>query len=159
VNFDRRGLCKRLGAGLLLAACAASSAATPAPAAAAAAKPPRVAIKTSMGTIVVVLDPVAAPISTDNFLTYAKAGQYDNTLFHRVIDGFMVQGGGFDPQMHEKPAGKPIKNEATNGLKNKVGTIAMARESARIPLPTSSSSTSLTTSFSITSMCQRKAST
>jgi peptidyl-prolyl cis-trans isomerase A (cyclophilin A) len=131
VNFDRRGLCKRLGAGLLLAACAASSAATPAPAAAAAAKPPRVAIKTSMGTIVVVLDPVAAPISTDNFLTYAKAGQYDNTLFHRVIDGFMVQGGGFDPQMHEKPAGKPIKNEATNGLKNKVGTIAMARESAK----------------------------
>jgi cyclophilin family peptidyl-prolyl cis-trans isomerase len=91
------------------------------------AKAPQVAIKTSMGTIVVALDPVAAPISTENFLKYAKAGQYDNTLFHRVIDGFMIQGGGFDPAMHEKPAGSPIKNEAANGLKNKIGTIAMAR--------------------------------
>ena len=125
MSFDRRGLCKLLGAGVLLAACAGALAATPA---APVAKPPRVAIKTSMGTIVLVLDPVAAPISTENFLTYARAGQYDKTLFHRVIDGFMVQGGGFDPDMHEKTAGKPIKNEATNGLKNKVGTIAMARE-------------------------------
>ncbi len=131
MRFDRRGLCKSLAAGLLLAACVATSlAATPAPAATPAVKAPRVAIKTSLGTIVVVLDPVAAPISTENFLNYARAGQYDNTLFHRVIDGFMVQGGGFDPQMHEKPTGKPIKNEATNGLKNKVGTIAMAREPA-----------------------------
>jgi cyclophilin family peptidyl-prolyl cis-trans isomerase len=132
MRFDRRGLCKLLGAGLLLTACAAAPglAATPAASAAPVAKAPRVAIKTSLGTIVVVLDPVAAPISTENFLNYAKAGQYDNTLFHRVIDGFMVQGGGFDPQLHEKPAGKPIKNEANNGLKNKVGTIAMAREQA-----------------------------
>jgi cyclophilin family peptidyl-prolyl cis-trans isomerase len=91
------------------------------------AKAPEVAIKTSMGTIVVVLDPVAAPISTENFLKYVKSHQYDGTLFHRVIDGFMIQGGGFDAKMVEKPAGAPIKNEATNGLKNKVGTIAMAR--------------------------------
>jgi cyclophilin family peptidyl-prolyl cis-trans isomerase len=90
-------------------------------------KPPEVAIKTSMGTIVVVLDPVAAPISTENFLTYVKNGQYNGTLFHRVIDGFMIQGGGFDGKMVEKPAGAPIKNEAKNGLKNKIGTIAMAR--------------------------------
>ena len=91
------------------------------------AKAPEVSIKTSMGTIVVVLEPVAAPISTENFLNYVKSGQYNGTLFHRVIDGFMIQGGGFDAKMTEKPAGAPIKNEAKNGLKNKIGTIAMAR--------------------------------
>ena len=92
-------------------------------------KPPEVAIKTSVGTIVVVLDPAVAPITVANFLGYVRAGKYNGTIFHRVIDGFMIQGGGFDPDLHERPTGAPIKNEAKNGLKNKTGTIAMARTS------------------------------
>jgi cyclophilin family peptidyl-prolyl cis-trans isomerase len=91
--------------------------------------PPEVAIKTSVGTIVVVLDPAAAPVTVANFLSYVRAGKYNGTIFHRVIDGFMIQGGGFDPDLHERSAGSPIKNEAKNGLKNKTGTIAMARTS------------------------------
>jgi cyclophilin family peptidyl-prolyl cis-trans isomerase len=92
-------------------------------------KPPEVAIKTSSGTILVVLDPAAAPVTVANFLGYVRAGKYNGTIFHRVIDGFMIQGGGFDPDLHERPTGAPIKNEAKNGLKNKTGTIAMARTS------------------------------
>ncbi|MCP3860404.1 MAG: peptidylprolyl isomerase A [Phycisphaeraceae bacterium] len=91
-------------------------------------------IKTTLGTIVVELDDEKAPISVANFKTYAKEGFYDKTLFHRVIPGFMVQGGGFDhhgayPQtMHKKPGAKAgIKNEWTNGEKNKRATLAMAR--------------------------------
>jgi len=98
-------------------------------AARAAGKAPEVAIKTSMGTVVVALDPAAAPITVANFLNYVRAGKYNGTIFHRVIDGFMIQGGGFDPDLHERPTDAPIKNEATNGLQNKTGTIAMARTS------------------------------
>jgi cyclophilin family peptidyl-prolyl cis-trans isomerase len=90
---------------------------------------PQVEIKTDMGTIVVELYPDKAPATVENFLHYAKSGQYDGTIFHRVIPGFMVQGGGFTPDFKEKPTGKPIKNEAANGLHNSIGTIAMARTS------------------------------
>jgi cyclophilin family peptidyl-prolyl cis-trans isomerase len=90
---------------------------------------PRVAIKTSMGEIVLELDRKKAPLTVENFLQYAKDGFYSGTLFHRVIPGFMVQGGGMEPGMKKKPTRSPIKNEATNGLKNKTGTIAMARTS------------------------------
>jgi cyclophilin family peptidyl-prolyl cis-trans isomerase len=88
---------------------------------------PRVKLETSFGNIVLELDEAKAPISTANFLQYVDNGHYNGTIFHRVINGFMVQGGGFTPDMSQKPTGKPIKNEATNGLKNDVYTVAMAR--------------------------------
>jgi cyclophilin family peptidyl-prolyl cis-trans isomerase len=88
---------------------------------------PQVELVTSMGTIVLELDQAAAPITVENFLSYVQAGFYDGTIFHRVIPGFMAQGGGFTPDMTQKPTDAPIKNEADNGLKNLRGTIAMAR--------------------------------
>jgi cyclophilin family peptidyl-prolyl cis-trans isomerase len=90
---------------------------------------PEVEIKTDMGTIVVELYPDKAPATVANFLQYVKSKQYDGTIFHRVMPGFMIQGGGFTPDFKEKPTRKPIKNEASNGLHNGVGTIAMARTS------------------------------
>ena len=81
----------------------------------------------SKGDITIELDAAKAPISTENFLAYVAAGHYDNTIFHRVIKGFMIQGGGFEPGMKQKECRAPIDNEAANGLKNKRGTIAMAR--------------------------------
>ena len=88
---------------------------------------PKVRIETSMGNIVLELDAVNAPISTANFLAYANDGFYEDTIFHRVIDGFMVQGGGLTADMSDKSNKKsPIKNEAANGLKNERGTVAMA---------------------------------
>jgi len=90
-------------------------------------KNPMVLMKTSMGEIKLELDAEKAPITVANFLEYAKAGYYDGTIFHRVIPNFMIQGGGFTPDMSQKPTRAPIKNEADNGLKNTVGTIAMAR--------------------------------
>jgi cyclophilin family peptidyl-prolyl cis-trans isomerase len=92
-----------------------------------AEKNPTVTISTSMGDIRVELDADKAPITTKNFLEYVKEGFYDGLIFHRVIPGFMIQGGGMDPQMKQKGTKSPIKNEAANGLKNKNGTIAMAR--------------------------------
>jgi peptidyl-prolyl cis-trans isomerase B (cyclophilin B) len=89
--------------------------------------PDKVRIETSKGVIVVELDPKAAPKTTANFLAYVDEGFYDNTIFHRVIRGFMIQGGGFTTDMRQKPVQPPIQNEADNGLKNKIGTIAMAR--------------------------------
>jgi cyclophilin family peptidyl-prolyl cis-trans isomerase len=83
--------------------------------------------RTSLGTITLELDRDKAPITVDNFLQYVRSGHYDGTIFHRVIPDFMIQGGGFTPQMEEKPAGPPIRNEARNGLRNSRGTIAMAR--------------------------------
>ncbi len=80
-----------------------------------------------MGKIALELDDEKAPVTVKNFVAYAKAGHYDGTIFHRVIDGFMVQGGGFTKSMEQKPTKDPIKNEASNGLSNKRGTIAMAR--------------------------------
>ena len=88
---------------------------------------PRVLIETSKGNITVELFPNNAPLSVKNFLAYANAGFYDGTIFHRVIPGFMIQGGGMLPDMTEKPRGTPIQNEADNGLKNLRGTLAMAR--------------------------------
>lgn len=84
-------------------------------------------IKTSKGDIVIELDTVNAPISSENFKKYATSGYYSKTLFHRVMPGFMVQGGGFDESREQKETDAPIKNEATNGLKNNRGTLAMAR--------------------------------
>jgi peptidyl-prolyl cis-trans isomerase B (cyclophilin B) len=86
-----------------------------------------VTMETSMGVITLELDSEKAPESTANFVAYAKSGHYDGTIFHRVIPGFMIQGGGFDVDMKQKPTNPPIKNEAANGLRNLTGTIAMAR--------------------------------
>ena len=93
----------------------------------AAAGDPRVALETSEGRIVVELAPDRAPITVKNFLQYVKDGHYAGTIFHRVISGFMIQGGGFLPGMHQKETHAPIQNEAANGLKNDRYTIAMAR--------------------------------
>jgi peptidyl-prolyl cis-trans isomerase B (cyclophilin B) len=92
-----------------------------------AEKNPVVLMTTSMGNIRVELDAANAPITTKNFLGYVSEGHYDGLIFHRVIPGFMIQGGGMDAQMNEKKGKAPIKNEAANGLKNKLGSIAMAR--------------------------------
>ena len=86
-------------------------------------------IETTMGTITVSLNAEKAPETVANFVQYAKDGHYDGTIFHRVIDGFMIQGGGFTRDMNQKPTRAPIRNEAMNGLKNLRGTIAMARTS------------------------------
>ncbi len=88
---------------------------------------PVVEIKTSQGPVTVELYPEKAPQSVSNFLQYAKDGFYNGTIFHRVINGFMIQGGGMTPDMNEKPTRPPIQNEAKNGLKNAAGTLAMAR--------------------------------
>ena len=88
-----------------------------------------VRLKTNHGDITIDLDAKAAPATVENFLEYVRSGFYDNTVFHRVIDGFMVQGGGFEPGMKQKTTRKPIKNEADNGLKNDRYTLAMARTS------------------------------
>ena len=84
-------------------------------------------MQTNKGTIVLELDTEKAPGTVANFVEYAKAGFYDGTIFHRVIPGFMIQGGGFEPGMQQKQTREPIQNEADNGLKNDLGTIAMAR--------------------------------
>ena len=84
-------------------------------------------IETSMGSITLELDEAKAPVTVKNFCAYAKSGHYDGPICHRVIDGFMIQGGGFTASMDQKPTQAPIKNEATNGLSNARGTIAMAR--------------------------------
>ena len=102
-----------LAAGLLLSAAAFAA--------------PTVEMQTSMGRIVIELNEEKAPKTVQNFLQYAKDGFYNHTIFHRVIDGFMIQGGGFTKDMEQKPANAQIVNEARNGLKNLRGTIAMAR--------------------------------
>jgi len=89
-----------------------------------------VEMSTSAGTLRIELNELKAPTSVANFLAYAAKGHYDNTVFHRVIKGFMVQGGGFEPGMKQKPTDAPIANEANNGLKNQHYTLAMARTSA-----------------------------
>ena len=90
---------------------------------------PQVELKTSSGTIVIELYPDKAPKTVENFLQYVRDGQYDGTIFHRVIPGFMIQGGGFTPDFKEKPTRAPIRNEAENAPRNTVGTVAMARTS------------------------------
>ncbi len=89
--------------------------------------PPRVALETSHGTIVLELNPEKAPITVENFLDYVDRGWYDGTIFHRVIDGFMIQGGGFTSDLQRKITRPEIENESKNGLSNKRGTISMAR--------------------------------
>ena len=106
---------------------AAVVAGDPGSAAAPAPKSPKVALETSKGRIVLELDAARAPKSVENFLAYVRAGHYDGTIFHRVIPGFMVQGGGFDERFEKKPVQAPVQNEADNGLKNVRGTVAMAR--------------------------------
>jgi len=88
-----------------------------------------VKLHTNFGAITLELDPQRAPDTVANFLNYVKSGFYDNTVFHRVIDGFMIQGGGFERGMKQKPTNAAIKNEADNGLKNAAYTVAMARTS------------------------------
>ena len=91
----------------------------------------KVKLTTSMGPIVIELDKEKAPVSVENFVKYVEAGHYNGTIFHRVIDGFMVQGGGFDKDMKQKPTQPAIKNEGANGLKNMNYTVAMARTNVR----------------------------
>lgn len=107
---------------LSLAQTATAPAATP-------AANPVVIMETNMGTIEIELDQVKAPVTVKNFLAYVNDKFYDGTIFHRVINNFMVQGGGFVESMKEKPTRAPIKNEAANGLRNDTGTVAMARTS------------------------------
>ena len=121
---------------LFAAALLGSDSPAPTPQAAAPANPapakagnPRVALETSLGKIVIELDPEKAPKTVANFLAYVKSGFYDGTIFHRVIPGFMIQGGGFTADMQQKKTQPPIPNEADNGLKNKRGTLSMARTS------------------------------
>ncbi len=90
----------------------------------------QVKLETSAGDILIELEAEKAPLSAQNFIDYVKAGHYDNTVFHRVIRGFMIQGGGFEPGMKQKPTQAPIQNEANNGLKNQKYTLAMARTGA-----------------------------
>jgi len=89
---------------------------------------PRVQLETSLGTIVVELDAVRAPLSAENFLRYVRDGHYDGTLFHRVIPNFVIQGGGFDDQLKPRAGRAPIPNESGNGLSNRRGTLGLARE-------------------------------
>jgi cyclophilin family peptidyl-prolyl cis-trans isomerase len=93
--------------------------------------PMKVKLTTSLGPIVIELDKAKAPVSADNFVKYVQSGHYNGTIFHRVIDGFMVQGGGFDKDMKQKPTQPAIKNEGANGLKNDNYTVAMARTGVR----------------------------
>jgi peptidyl-prolyl cis-trans isomerase A (cyclophilin A)/peptidyl-prolyl cis-trans isomerase B (cyclophilin B) len=94
-----------------------------------AADDPQVALKTTMGEIVLELSPERAPKNVDNFLKYVKSGFYKGTIFHRVIDGFMIQAGGMDAKFHGKPTLKPVVNESKGGLSNVAYSVAMARES------------------------------
>lgn len=91
---------------------------------------PVVVLETTLGDIVIELRQDRAPVSVQNFLAYAKSGHYDGTIFHRVLKGFMIQGGGYTPELVERPTRPAIRNEATNGLRNLRGTVAMARASA-----------------------------
>ncbi len=111
----------------VLLLCASGAQAEGEPATPTAKEKPVVILTTSKGTIEIELDNEKAPISAENFLAYVDSGHYDGTIFHRVIPGFMVQGGGFTADMDQKDTKAPIKNEATNGLKNDRGTLAMAR--------------------------------
>ncbi|HTY17326.1 MAG TPA: peptidylprolyl isomerase [Myxococcota bacterium] len=119
--IPRTVLCLALAAGLASTGAAAAGAAT------STGGKPVVVLETSQGTIEIELDPEKAPVTVQNFLTYVDAGFYDGTVFHRVIPGFMIQGGGFDAKLSQKATRAPIKNEAANGLTNQRGTLAMAR--------------------------------
>jgi cyclophilin family peptidyl-prolyl cis-trans isomerase len=117
---------RRIGRLIGLAAALALFAGAP-DAGAQSAPGPRVRLDTSLGMIVIELDPAKAPKTVENFLNYVRAGFYDGTVFHRVIRGFMAQGGGFTPDFQQKPTGAPVRNESPGGLPNLRGTVAMAR--------------------------------
>ncbi|HEB61453.1 MAG TPA: peptidyl-prolyl cis-trans isomerase [Phycisphaeraceae bacterium] len=117
---------------LLISGCASPSASDKA-----AAEPVKVLMETSMGNIVLELDPEHAPVTVENFLAYADSGFYDGTIIHRVVPGFVIQGGGHDVNMNLKKTSPPIINEWQNGLKNVRGTIAMAREGGQADSATS----------------------
>ena len=119
MNFKLSSLWKPL---VMLSAAAASPGAL--------AADPQVDLKTNLGTIRLELNPAKAPKTVENFLQYVKDGHYNGTVFHRVIPGFMVQGGGFDRSYKQKPTREPIPNEAKNGLTNDLGTLVMARTNA-----------------------------
>ncbi len=132
MNATRRIAVAALAAALVLPAWAHAKPQHPSCAAAMKGKAPmKVKLTTSMGPIVLQLDKEKAPVTVANFARYVDAGHYDGTIFHRVIDGFMIQGGGFDKDMRQKPTEAPIKNEAANGLKNDKYTVAMARTGVR----------------------------
>jgi peptidyl-prolyl cis-trans isomerase B (cyclophilin B) len=109
--------------------CFNAEAATPTQPATSKGKHSMVKLETNHGNITIELDAEKAPETVKNFLAYAGSGFYDGTIFHRVIDGFMIQGGGFEPGMKQKKTNPPVKNEAANGLKNDIYTVAMARTS------------------------------
>ena len=119
---------KFLFAALLMIVSLASQAATPTTTE--KGKPTMVKFDTNLGSFTIQLDAEKAPLTVKNFLDYVNSGFYVNTVFHRVIDGFMVQGGGFEPGLKQKPTKDPVQNEATNGLKNEPYTVAMARTNA-----------------------------
>jgi len=89
----------------------------------------KVQLATTLGPITIKLNPEKAPKTVENFVSYVESGYYEGTIFHRVIEDFMIQGGGMDSEMNSKPTNEPVKNEANNGLKNEYGTVAMARTS------------------------------
>src|SRR5689334_6486604 len=126
-NLRRRLWIKSLGlcAGLLSGL--AVGAVLPAPAMAAEAAMPQVSLKTTEGEIVLELNQEKAPKSVANFLQYVRSGHYDGTIFHRVIDGFMIQGGGYTVNLKDKPTRPPVPIESKNGLKNEIWSVAMAR--------------------------------
>jgi cyclophilin family peptidyl-prolyl cis-trans isomerase len=111
----------------ILSALALALVAAPAGADDPGSKAPRVELVTSQGSMVLELDPVKAPITTENFLRYVRDGHYDGLIFHRVIAGFMAQAGGYDAEFADRETREPIQNESRNGLSNERGTIAMAR--------------------------------
>jgi cyclophilin family peptidyl-prolyl cis-trans isomerase len=126
MNIVRRAAAAFVAAALPLAVCAQAQ--KPATAANSCKGPaPKVRLTTTSGPIVLELNREKAPVSTENFVKYVESGHYNGTIFHRVIDGFMIQGGGMTRDMQEKPTQAPIRNESTNGLKNDAYTIAMAR--------------------------------
>ncbi len=131
--ISKSWLCGLLAAAVLVCGCSSETAKEPTAQTKEAVKEPAaqtkaVELKTSMGDIVIELNEQAAPVTVKNFLMYVEDGFYDGTLFHRVKHRFMIQGGGLTPAMEKKQTRDPIVNEASNGLKNKRGTIAMARQ-------------------------------
>ncbi|WP_422648824.1 Peptidyl-prolyl cis-trans isomerase [Cupriavidus sp. H18C1] len=127
MSLTRRGALGAMLAALMAGTLSYGAAHAQAPASAAAQAAERVRFATSAGSFTIEVYPEAAPKTVANFLEYVNSGFYSGTIFHRVINGFMVQGGGFDRDMKQKPTRAPIPLEAQNGLKNKAGTVAMAR--------------------------------
>ena len=130
MNFARRIAIATLAAAVSLPA-AALAQSQPQGCSAKGNAPMKVKLTTSMGPIVIELDKAKAPVSVENFVKYVEAGHYNGTIFHRVIENFMIQGGGFTKDMTQKPVKAPIKNEGANGLKNDNYTVAMARTGVR----------------------------